>query len=383
VALSFALTDEQEQLRQVVRQFAHDKVAPRAQAFNRNRELPLDLVGEMGELGLFGLPFPTELDGMGGDFVSLCLAIEEIGRVDQSLGITLEAAVGLGAMPIWLFGTDEQKRRWLPPLARGEALAAFGLTEPGSGSDAGALRTTAHRDGDEWVINGGKQFITNAGTGITSFVTVAAVTDVDAHEITNIIVPTGTPGFRVGGGYEKVGWHGSDTRDLYFDECRVPADHQLGERGRGFANFMEVLVGGRIAIAALATGLIQACVDECVRYAGEREAFGALIGTFQAMQFKIADMEVQAELARNAYYRAAWLLGEGQPVSRAAAVAKLYATEAAVSAAREACQIFGGYGFTTEYLVGRLYQDAKVLEIGEGTSEVQRMLIARDLGLPR
>jgi alkylation response protein AidB-like acyl-CoA dehydrogenase len=383
VALSFALTDEQEQLRQVVRQFARDKVAPRAQAFNRNRELPLDLVREMGEMGLFGLPFPTEYDGMGGDFLSLCLAIEEIGRVDQSLGITLEAAVGLGAMPIWLFGTQEQKQQWLPPLARGEALASFGLTEPGSGSDAGALRTTARRDGDEWVLNGSKQFITNAGTDITSFVTVAAVTDVETHEITNIIVPAGTPGFRVGDGYEKVGWHASDTRDLYFDDCRVPVQNQLGQRGRGFANFLDVLTGGRIAISALATGLIQACVDECVRYAGEREAFGTPIGGFQAVQFKIADMEVQAQLARNAYYRAAWLMAEAKPFARAASVAKLYSSEAAVTAAREACQIFGGYGFTTEYLVGRLYQDAKVLEVGEGTSEVQRMLIARDLGLPR
>ena len=383
MALSFALTEEQEQLCQVVRQFALDKVAPRAHAFNRDRELPLDLVREMGEMGLFGLPFPSEYDGMDGDFLSLCLAIEEIGRVDQSLGITLEAAVGLGAMPIWLFGTEEQKRRWLPPLARGEALAGFGLTEPGSGSDAAAMRTTARRDGDEWVINGAKQFITNAGTQITSFVTVAAVTDTETREITNIIVPAGTPGFRVGKGYDKVGWHGSDTRDLYFEDCRVPVDHQLGERGRGLANFLEVLAGGRIAIAALATGLIQACVDECVHYAGEREAFGAPIGSFQTIQFKIADMEVQAELARNAWYRAAWLLGEGKPYGRAAAVAKLFSTEAAVSAAREACQVFGGYGFTTEYLVGRLYQDAKVLEIGEGTSEVQRLLIARDLGLPR
>jgi alkylation response protein AidB-like acyl-CoA dehydrogenase len=383
VALSFALTDEQEQLRQVVRQFARDKVAPRAHAFNRDRVLPLDLVHEMGEMGLFGLPFPSAYDGMDGDFLSLCLAIEEIGRVDQSLGITLEAAVGLGAMPVWLFGTEEQKRRWLPPLARGEALAGFGLTEPGSGSDAAALRTTARRDGDEWVLNGAKQFITNAGTQITSFVTVAAVTDAETNEITTFIVPSGTPGFRVGEGYEKVGWHGSDTRDLSFDDCRVPLENQLGERGRGLANLLEVLAGGRIAISALATGLIQACVDESVRYAGEREAFGEPIGTFQAIQFKIADMEVQAELARNAWYRAAWLMAEGKPFGRAASVAKLYATEAAVSAAREACQIFGGYGFTTEYLVGRLYQDAKVLEIGEGTSEVQRMLIARDLGLPR
>ena len=383
MALSFALDEEQEQLRQVVRQFAVDKVAPRAQAFNRDRTLPLDLVREMGAMGLFGLPFPAEYDGMGGDLLSLCLAIEEIGRVDQSLGITLEAAVGLGAMPVWLYGSDEQKRRWLPPLARGEALACFGLTEPGSGSDAGALRTTAVRDGDEWVINGAKQFITNAGTEMTSFVTVAAVTDPERHEITTIIVPAGTPGFTVGQGYEKVGWHASDTRDLSFDDCRVPLDHQLGERGRGLANFLGILAGGRIALAALATGLIQGCVDECVRYAVQREAFGGPIGGFQAVQFKIADMEVQAELARNAYHRAAWLHAQGLPFGRAASVAKLYASEAAVTAAREACQIFGGYGFTTEYPVGRFYQDAKVLEIGEGTSEVQRLLIARDLGLPR
>jgi len=383
MALSFALTDEQEELRQVVRQFARDKVAPRAQAFNRDRTLPLDLVREMGDMGLFGLPFPEEYDGMGGDLLSLCLAIEEIGRVDQSLGITLEAAVGLGAIPLWKFGTDKQKRRWLPPLARGEALAGFGLTEPGSGSDAGGLRTTARREGDEWVINGSKQFITNAGTQITSFVIVAAVTDSEIHEITNIIVPAGTPGFTVGEGYEKVGWHASDTRDLAFDDCRVPAENQLGEQGRGFANFLEVLDGGRIAIAALATGLIQGCIDECVRYSGEREAFGAPIGTFQAIAFKIADMEVAAQLSRDAYYRAAWLLGEGHPFKRAAAIAKLHSSEAAVTAAREACQIFGGYGFTTEYPVGRMYQDAKVLEIGEGTSEVQRLLIARDLGVPR
>lgn len=383
MAVSFALTEEQEQLRQVVRQFALDKVAPRAEAFNRERTLPLDLVHEMGQLGLFGLPFPAQYDGMDGDLLTLCLAIEEIGRVDQSLGITLEAAVGLGAMPIWRFGTDEQRRRWLPPLARGEALAGFGLTEPGSGSDAGGLRTTAVRDGDQWVLNGSKQFITNAGTEITSFVTVAAVTDRATHEVTNFVVPAGTPGFRVGGGYAKVGWHASDTRDLFFDDCRIPLDHQLGQRGRGFANFLEVLAGGRIAIAALATGSIQACVDECVRYASEREAFGVPIGAHQAVAFKIADMEVQAQLARHAWRHAAWLEADGQPYGRAAAVAKLYSSEAAVTAVREACQIFGGYGFTTEYLVGRLYQDAKILEIGEGTSEVQRMLIARGLGLPR
>ena len=381
MSVSFELTDDQRQLRDVVRQFAIDKIAPRAQEFNRNSRLPLDLVAEMGGMGLFGLPFEERYGGMGGTYFDLCLAIEEIGRVDQSLGITLEAAVGLGAMPIWKFGTEEQRRSLLPPLARGEALAGFGLTEPGAGSDAGGLTTTAVRDGDDWVINGAKQFITNAGTDITAFVTITAVTNDDPREVTNFVVPSGTPGFTVGGGYEKVGWHASDTRDLYFDDVRLPAENQLGERGRGFANFLSILDEGRIAISALATGSIQACIDECVRYAGEREAFGRPIGSFQAIGFKIADMEVQAELSRLAWMRAAWLMAQGRPFKRAASVAKLYATEAAVSAAREACQIFGGYGFTTEYLVGRLYQDAKILEVGEGTSEVQRILIARDLGV--
>jgi short/branched chain acyl-CoA dehydrogenase len=378
--LSFALTEEQETLRDVVRQFALEKVAPRAEEMNRTGEFPVDLVREMGQMGLFGLPFPEDYGGSGGDYLSLCLAIEELGRVDQSLGITLEAAVGLGAMPIYKFGTEEQKRRWLPRLAAGEQLAGFGLTEPGGGSDAGALRTRARLDGDAWVIDGSKQFITNAGTEISAFVTVAAVTG--PREITNFIVPTGTPGYAIGSGYRKVGWHASDTRDLAFNGARVPLDHQLGDRGRGLANFLQVLDEGRIAISALATGSIQACVDECLRYARERQAFGKPIGSHQAIAFKIADMEVQAELARHAYQYAAWLMMEGKPFKRAAAVAKLYSTEAAVTAAREACQVFGGYGFTTEFLVGRLYLDAKILEIGEGTSEIQRMLIARDLGLP-
>ena len=382
LAVSFDLTPEQEELRAVVRQFARDRIAPRAAEFNRRRELPVDLVVEMGRLGLFGLPFPTEYGGMGGTYLDLCLVVEEIGQVDQSLGITLEAAVGLGAMPIYRFGTEEQRRTLLPPLARGERLAAFGLTEPGAGTDAAALSTTAVLDGDEWVINGAKQFITNAGTPITAFVTIAAVTSAEPREITNIVVPVGTPGFTVGPGYEKVGWHASDTRDLYFDDVRVPAAHQVGARGRGFANFLSILDGGRIAIAALATGAIQACVDACIDHGLQRTTFGRRIGSFQAIAFKVADMQVQADLARLAYLRAAWLMAEGQPFKRAAAVAKLYASEAAVTAAREASQIFGGYGFTTDYLVGRLYQDAKILEIGEGTSEIQRLLIARDLGLP-
>jgi short/branched chain acyl-CoA dehydrogenase len=381
--ISYALTDEQEELRAVVRRFAAEEVAPRAEEMNQRREFPVDLVKQMGEMGLFGLPFPEEYGGSGGTYLDLCLAIEEIGRVDQSLGITLEAAVGLGAMPVHKYGTEEQRHRWLPPLARGEQLAGFGLTEPGGGSDAGGLRTRARREGDEWVINGSKAFITNVGTDLSAFVTIAAVTEEAPREITNIVVPRGTPGFTVGQGYRKVGWHASDTRDLAFDDCRVPADHQLGGRGRGYANFLSILDEGRIAIAALAVGLIQGCIDECVRYAGEREAFGRPIGSYQAVAFKIADMEAAAQLARNQYRYAAWLMAEGRPFKRAASVAKLYATEAAVSAAREACQIFGGYGFTTEYPVGRFYQDAKILEIGEGTSEVQRMLIARDLGLPR
>ena len=366
-----------------MRQFAADKVAARAEEMNERREFPVDLVLEMGRMGLFGLPFPDEYGGSGGDYLALCLAIEELGRVDQSLGITLEAAVGLGAMPIYKFGTEEQKQRWLPPLARGEGLAGFGLTEPGGGSDAGGLRTKARQDGDEWVIDGSKQFITNVGTAISQFVTITAVTNASPREVTNFIVPTGTPGYTVGNGYRKVGWHASDTRDLYFDGVRVPADHQLGARGRGFSNFLQILDEGRIAISALATGLIQGCVDETIRYAHEREAFGKPIGTYQAVAFKIADLEASAELARAMYWQAAWRLMEGLPFKKHASIAKLYSTEAAVTAAREATQIFGGYGFTTEYPVGRFYQDAKILEIGEGTSEVQRMLIARDLGLPR
>ena len=382
MALSFELTSEQEELKRLVRQFAVDKVAPRAEDFNAKKEFPTDLVQQMGELGLFGLPFPEEYGGSGGTFLDLCLAIEEIGRVDQSLGITLEAGVGLGAAPIWEFGTEQQKRTYLPMLASGQKLAGFGLTEPGGGSDAGGLRTTAVRDGDEWVINGSKQFITNVGTDISEFVTITAVTNQDPRQVTNFIIPTGTPGYTIGKGYRKVGWHASDTRDLYFEDVRIPAENQLGDEGRGFANFLKILDGGRIAISALAVGSIQGCIDECVRYAHEREAFGKPIGSYQTIAFKIADMEVQAELARHAYYYAAWLMMNGKPFKRAASIAKLYSTEAAVTAAREATQIFGGYGFTTEYPVGRFYQDAKILEVGEGTSEVQRMLIARDLGLP-
>jgi alkylation response protein AidB-like acyl-CoA dehydrogenase len=342
----------------------------------------------MGKLGLFGLPFPEEYGGMGGDYFALCLALEELARVDSSVAITLEAGVSLGAMPIYRFGTAEQRRRWLPGLCAGERLAAFGLTEPGGGSDIpGGMRTTARSEGGEWVIDGTKAFITNSGTSITSLVTVLAITGSTAgdgqvkKEISAIIVPNGTPGFTVGPEYSKVGWCASDTRELAFSECRVPAANLLGERGRGYAQFLQILDEGRIAIAALSVGLAQGCVDECLKYAAEREAFGQRLGRYQAIQFKIADMEARVHTARLAWYNAAALLVAGEPVKKQAAIAKLTASDAAMDNARDATQIFGGYGFMNEFPVARFYRDAKILEIGEGTSEVQRMIIARELGL--
>jgi short-chain 2-methylacyl-CoA dehydrogenase len=380
VALSFALTPEQEAFRQVVAAFADDVVAPAAAAFNAEGRFPVEIVRQMGQMGLFGIPFSSEYGGMDGDYLTLCLAIEELGRVDQSIGITLEAGVGLGAAPIAEFGTEEQKRRWLPELASGERLGGFGLTEAGGGSDVyGATTTKARRDGDEWVIDGGKQFITNAGTEMTSLVTVTAFTA--PGEMTSIIVPVDTPGFSVAPPYRKVGWHASDTRELAFDGVRVPVTNTLGERGAGFRQFLKTLDDGRIAISALAVGLIQGCVDECVRYANEREAFGQPIARQQAIAFKIADLEVAAQTARQMYRYACWRKMEGLPYKREASIAKLYSSEQAVTAAREATQVFGGMGFTTDTRVGRFYQDAKILEIGEGTSEVQRLLIGRDLGL--
>jgi short-chain 2-methylacyl-CoA dehydrogenase len=380
VALSFALTPEQEAFRQVVAAFADDVVAPAATAFNAEGRFPVEIVRQMGAMGLFGIPFSSEYGGMDGDYLTLCLAIEELGRVDQSVGITLEAGVGLGAAPIAEFGTEEQKRRWLPQLAAGERLGGFGLTEAGGGSDVyGGTTTKARLDGDEWVIDGGKQFITNAGTELTSVVTVTAFTA--PGEMTSIIVPVDTPGFSVAPPYRKVGWHASDTRELAFDGVRVPVTNTLGERGAGFRQFLKTLDDGRIAIAALAVGLIQGCVDECVRYANEREAFGQPIGRQQAIAFKIADLEVAAQTARQMYRYACWRKMEGLPYKREASIAKLYSSEQAVTAAREATQVFGGMGFTTDTRVGRFYQDAKILEIGEGTSEVQRLLIGRDLGL--
>jgi len=331
---------------------------------------------------------------MGGDYFALCLALEELARVDSSVAITLEAGVSLGAMPVFRFGTEEQKREWLPRLCSGQALGAFGLTEPGGGSDAGATRTTARLEDGEWVIDGTKAFITNSGTDITELVTVTAVTGTlpggrlrsdgspqAGKEISSILVPVPRPGFTVARSYSKVGWHASDTHELSFAGCRVPAENLLGERGRGYANFLSILDEGRIAIAALGTGLAQACVDECVRYAREREAFGRNIGAYQAIQFKIADMEMRAYLSRLAWRDAAALLMAGRPFKREAAIAKLYSSEAAVTNAREATQVFGGYGFMNEFPVARHWRDSKILEIGEGTSEVQRMLIARDLGV--
>jgi short/branched chain acyl-CoA dehydrogenase len=378
------LDPDQEDFRRTVADFATNVVAPVAAEYDERAEFPYPVVKQMAELGLFGLPFPEEYGGMGGDYFVLCLAIEELARADSSVAITLEAGVSLGAMPVYRFGTDAQKAEWLPRLCSGQALGAFGLTEPGGGSDAGATRTTARLEDGEWVIDGTKAFITNSGTDITELVTVTAVTGErpgGKKEISSILVPVPRAGFTVAKSYSKVGWHASDTHELAFADCRVPAENLLGERGRGYANFLSILDEGRIAIAALATGLAQACVDECVRYAREREAFGRNIGAYQAIQFKIADMETRAYLSRLAWYDAARLLLAGKPFKREAAIAKLYSSEAAVSNAREATQIFGGYGFMNEFPVARHWRDSKILEIGEGTSEVQRMLIARDLGV--
>jgi len=378
--MSFALSEDHEVFRKVVREFAEQEIAPHAEAWDREHIFPLGVVEKMGALGLFGLPFDPEYGGQGAGFTSLCVAIEEIGRVDQSMGITLEAAVGLGINPIYEFGTAEQKARWLPDLLAGRALAGFGLTEPEAGSDAGATRTRAVLDGDEWVINGSKAFITNAGTDITSVVTVTARTG--PQEISTLLVPAGTPGFIVEPPYRKMGWHASDTHGLVFDECRVPAENVLGTRGRGFHQFLSTLDDGRIAISALATGLIQGCLDEALEYAKVRQAFGGPIGRYQAVAFKIADLQVMADTARLLTYRAAWLKDTGQPIKQAAAVAKLATSEAAVEATRIATQVFGGAGFIDSTPVSRFYRDAKILEIGEGTSEIQRLVISRSLGLP-
>jgi short-chain 2-methylacyl-CoA dehydrogenase len=378
--MAVELSAEQEAFRKVVAEFAAAEVAPHAEAWDRDHAFPVDTILAMGELGLFGLPFPEDYGGSGADLTTLCVAIEELARWDQSVAITLEAAVGLGAMPIYRFGTEEQRQRWLPDLCAGRALGAFGLTEPDAGSDAGGTRTTARLDGGEWVIDGEKAFITNSGTPITSLVTVTGRTN--PGEISAIVVPAGTPGFEVQPPYRKMGWHASDTHGLTFSGCRVPEHHLLGERGRGFAQFLDILDEGRIAISALACGTIRCCLEEATAYAKERHAFGRPIGSYQAVAFACADMAALYESSRLLTYHAAWLHDTGRPHKQAAAIAKLQSTEAAVRATRMATQVFGGYGFMDETLVARQYRDAKILEIGEGTSEVQRLVISRGLGLP-
>ncbi|MFC9832392.1 acyl-CoA dehydrogenase family protein [Rhodococcus sp. NPDC127530] len=377
------LPDEYQQLAKTVADFAKNVVAPVAAEHDANHTFPYEVVSGMADMGLFGLPFPEEYGGMGGDYFALCLALEELGKVDQSVAITLEAGVSLGAMPIYRFGNEEQKQEWLPQLTSGKSLAAFGLTEPGAGSDAGGTKTTAKFDSGEWIINGNKQFITNSGTDITKLVTVTAVTGVKdgKKEISTILVPTSTPGFTAEPAYNKVGWNASDTHPLTFSDVRVPEENLLGERGRGYANFLRILDEGRIAIAALAVGAAQGCVDESIKYAKEREAFGRPIGHNQAIAFKIARMEARAHTARTAYYDAAARMLSGKPFKKQAAIAKLVASEAAMDNARDATQIHGGYGFMNEYTVARHYRDSKILEIGEGTTEVQLMLIAREAGL--
>jgi short-chain 2-methylacyl-CoA dehydrogenase len=382
--LDTRLTEEQQSLRKTVEAFAREVVAPVAAHHDATKTFPYDVVRGMAEMGLFGLPFPEEYGGMGGDYFALCLALEELARVDQSVAITLEAAVSLGAMPVYRFGSEEQKQQWLPMLCAGEALGAFGLTEPGAGSDAGGTRTTARLEDGQWVINGSKAFITNSGTDLTRLVTVTAVTgetSTGKKEISSILVPVPTPGFTAEPAYNKVGWNASDTHPLTFDDVRVPEANLLGQRGRGYANFLHILDEGRIAISALAVGAAQGCVDESVKYAKEREAFGKPIGQNQAIAFKIARMEARAHAARTAYYDAAAKMLAGLPFKKEAAIAKLVSSEAAMDNARDATQVHGGYGFMNEYPVARQYRDSKILEIGEGTSEVQLMLIGRELGL--
>lgn len=382
------LEEDYQDLSDTVRDFADTVVAPVSAKHDEEHSFPYEVVAQMGEMGLFGLPFPEEHGGMGGDYFALALALEQLGRVDQSVAITLEAGVSLGAMPIHRFGTDAQKEEWLPMLASGKALAGFGLTEPEAGSDAGGTKTTAKLQDGNWVVNGNKEFITNSGTDITRLVTVTAVTGTSERpdgsvkkEISTLLVPTDTEGFTAEKAYNKVGWNASDTHPLTLKNATVPEANLLGTQGRGYANFLSILDEGRIAIAALATGAAQGCVDESVRYAKERSAFGQNIGKFQAISFKIARMQARAHTARLAYYGAASKMLAGKPFKTEAAIAKLVAGEAAMDNARDATQVFGGYGFMNEFRVSRHYRDSKILEVGEGTTEVQLMLIARELGL--
>jgi alkylation response protein AidB-like acyl-CoA dehydrogenase len=377
--MAWELSEEHEMLRGMVREFAESEIAPHAAEWDRDHHFPVDVVRKMGDLGLFGIVFPEEYGGADGDFASLCVAIEELGRVDQSMGITLSAGVGLGSNPIFQFGTDDQKAQWLPDMVAGRTLGGFGLTEPGGGSDAGATKTRARLDDDEWVIDGSKAFITNCGTEITSLTTITARTD---GGISAFVVPAGTPGMIIEPAYDKLGWHASDTHGITLDDCRVPAANLLGAPGSGFRNFLTILDDGRIAISALALGCARAALEMSVEYAKDRHAFGGPIGRNQGLSFQLSDLAVQVENAHNLTYKAAWLKDQGRPIGRAAAMAKLYSTEAAMDAARVATQVFGGMGFMEESPVARFYRDAKVLEIGEGTSEIQRLVIGRHLGLP-
>ena len=380
--MDFSLSDEQQMIRDMCREFAEDEIKPHAEELDRTGAFPYEIIHKMADLGLLGLPFPEEYGGAGADFLSYCLALEEIGRGDASVGITMEAHTSLGATPFYLFGTEEQKQQYLVPLARGEQLWAFGLTEPNAGSDSAGTETRAVKSDGVWRINGAKSFITNAGTDMTGGVTITAVTgkQPDGHkEITNFIVPKGTPGYIIGNPYHKMGWRASDTRPLSFEDCQVPDENRLGDQGDGFQQFMSILDAGRIAIAALSVGLAQACLDESLKYARERQQFGKPITSFQAIQFKLADMATEIELARNMYYKAAWLHMEQRPYTREASMAKLFASETAKRCADQAVQIHGGYGFMDEYPVSRYWRNVKVHEIGEGTSEVQRILIYKNL----
>jgi alkylation response protein AidB-like acyl-CoA dehydrogenase len=377
--LSFDLSDEHRLFRATVREFAEGEIRPQAEALDREGRFPLDLVAKAAELGLMGIPIPAEWEGAGADTVAYAIAIEELARIDQSFAITVAAHTSLGTQPINLFGTDEQKARWLPQLASGRRLAAFGLTEPGAGSDAGATRTTARLEAGEWVVDGAKMFITNAGTEISALVTVTARTGDD--EISNIVIENGTPGYTQSAQLKKMGWRSSDTRELVFSGCRVPEGNLLGPRGNGFRQFLEILDGGRISVAALGLGAAQGAYEMSLAYAREREQFGRKIGKFQAIAFKLADMATEIEAARHLVYKAAWLKDAGRDFAQVAAMAKLYTGELSRRVCNEAVQIHGGYGFMDEYPVSRFYRDQKVLEIGEGTNEVQRLVIARGLGL--
>jgi short-chain 2-methylacyl-CoA dehydrogenase len=377
--MNFELSEEQELLRRTVREFAESRVAPVAEELDREERFPYELVAELAELGLMGIPIPEEYGGAGADTVSYAIAIEELTRIDSSVAITVAAHTSLGTMPIYLFGDDRQKEEWLPRLASGQAVAAFGLTEPNAGSDAGATRTRAELRDGTWIVNGSKIFITNAGTDISACVTITARTGED--EISNLIVPNGTEGYVISPPMHKLGWHASDTRELSFKDCPVPEGNLLGPRGRGFQQFMEILDGGRISVAAMGVGLAQGAYDLALAYAREREQFGRPIAKFQAVQFALADMATEIEAGRQLVYRAAWLKDQGRDFGLAAAQAKLYTGLLSNRAANAALQIHGGYGFMAEYAISRLYRDQKILEIGEGTNEVQRMVIARQLGL--